>query len=316
MVTAPISMANGRREHMRVKVVPLNFFTDDMSGNRTKKQNKFDSWSFVSVALPLKERNQLENTYFVSTYHEASAMEMLPALVDDLLKLENGMIMYSWTGEPFLVTAPLQFILADNARHAEIASTLGSTSNLLCRKCSWNKKSPLPFVDDGYISLPRSEVVVTNMWEEFLATGDFKGLKDSNAGYKISGGQALLPLRSFDTMKDCTIELLHSILLGVGKDLLDHLMLYVLKTEDKKEVLQSFLWSYQSSGFSRNFRSSLRLRRSFLGRDLKILVQQIPIALTELLESRKLESCPLIHEMTNCFVLYFYKKIIKKKSRF
>ncbi|KAL9536876.1 hypothetical protein MBANPS3_012290 [Mucor bainieri] len=50
------------RKYMLVKVVPLNLFTDDMSGNKNKKFNQFDSWIMVPGALPLKKQNQLEFT--------------------------------------------------------------------------------------------------------------------------------------------------------------------------------------------------------------------------------------------------------------
>ncbi|KAL9536722.1 hypothetical protein MBANPS3_012419 [Mucor bainieri] len=69
------------RKYMSVKVIPLNLFTDDMGGNRTKKHNKFDSWIMVPAALPLSKRQALENTAFICTDHFPSAMEMFPALV-------------------------------------------------------------------------------------------------------------------------------------------------------------------------------------------------------------------------------------------
>lgn len=118
---------------MPVLVVPLNLFTDDMSGNRTKKHNKLDSWIMVPAALPLSERHALENTAFISTDHFLSAMQMLPALVENLALLENGVEMFLPDGELVVVTAPLQFITADNACHSELASTR--------RKCTWHLKA-------------------------------------------------------------------------------------------------------------------------------------------------------------------------------
>ena len=61
----------GAHKFMPVKVIPLNLFTDDMSGNRsTKKHNKkFDSCVMVPAALPLAERHMLNNTAFICIDH-------------------------------------------------------------------------------------------------------------------------------------------------------------------------------------------------------------------------------------------------------
>lgn len=121
------------RKFKPVKVVPLNFFTDNMSGgSRMKKHNKFDSWIVVPPALPLTERHALENTAFICTDHYLSAMQMLPAIVDNLLLLERGVEMMLPEGEAVVVVAPLQFITADNARHSEIASSRGAISKMPC----------------------------------------------------------------------------------------------------------------------------------------------------------------------------------------
>ncbi|KAI9477115.1 hypothetical protein BDB00DRAFT_776005, partial [Zychaea mexicana] len=67
-----------------VKIVPVNLFTDDTSGNRSKKWNKFDSWSLTPAALPLAERNKRENTHLIAVHNKLTALEMLPFIVEDL----------------------------------------------------------------------------------------------------------------------------------------------------------------------------------------------------------------------------------------
>lgn len=51
------------------------------------------------------------------------------------------------------------------------------------------------------------------------------------------------------------------------------------------DALESKLFNYTSNGFSRKLWSSLRLQGSFLGRDYKIVIQQIPVVLNELIVS-------------------------------
>ncbi|KAI8136452.1 hypothetical protein BJV82DRAFT_487817, partial [Fennellomyces sp. T-0311] len=67
-----------------VRVIPLNLFSDDTSGNTSKKWNKFDSWSMIPSALPLQERNKRENTFLLCVHKCLSAMDMLADIVSDL----------------------------------------------------------------------------------------------------------------------------------------------------------------------------------------------------------------------------------------
>lgn len=254
------------RKFMPVMVVPLNLFTDDMSGNRTKKHNKFDSWIMVPVALPLAERHQHENTAFICTDHFLSAMQMLPALSDNLKLLEDGVEMFLSNGEPVLVTSPMQYITADNARHSELAYTRGAISKQPCRKCTWLLKATPREDGQDFNCAPRSESVVCKMYQKYLRNGNTRALINENTGYKLISGQALLQLKSFDTMQDCPIELLHTIMLGVGKSLVKCLLHEGdFLTAAGKSLLETRLFGYESKGFSRKLRSSLRLHGSFLG---------------------------------------------------
>ncbi|KAI8136692.1 hypothetical protein BJV82DRAFT_547949, partial [Fennellomyces sp. T-0311] len=76
-------MSGGKRLK-KVRVIPLNLFSDDTSGNTSKKWNKFDSWSMVPAALPLAERNKRENTFLLCVHNRLSAIDMLADIVDDL----------------------------------------------------------------------------------------------------------------------------------------------------------------------------------------------------------------------------------------
>lgn len=53
----------------------------------------------------------------------------------------------------------------------------------------------------------------------------------------------------------------------------------------EKSLLETNLFGYSSKGFSRILRSSLRLHGSYLGRDYKLVMQQLPIVLTQLISS-------------------------------
>jgi hypothetical protein len=119
----------------------------------------------VPAALPLSERHALENAAFICIDHFLSAMQILSALVENLMLLENGVEMFLWNGEPVVVTAPVQFITADNARHSELASTRGAISKQPCRKCTWHIKATPCEAGQDYCCAPRSESVVASMYQ-------------------------------------------------------------------------------------------------------------------------------------------------------
>lgn len=168
-------------------------------------------------------------------------------------------------------------------------------------KCDWELKTPAREDGSDYRATPRSEDMIARMYDEYLASGGDKALLvNVVTRYKLVGVQALLKLKSFDTMLDCPIELLHTIMLGVGKALLKSVLQDHLNPKEKNK-LETRLHNYVSAGFSRKLRSSLRLRGSFLGSDYKILIQQIPFLLKQLIESGEIRSDHGIMLIKTCF---------------
>ena len=70
-----------------VVMVPLLVYTDDTSGNRSKKWNKFDQWCFMLAGLPHSENAQMHNIHFVTCSNQASATDMMGDIVTDLKQL-------------------------------------------------------------------------------------------------------------------------------------------------------------------------------------------------------------------------------------
>ncbi|KAI7871419.1 uncharacterized protein EV154DRAFT_529593, partial [Mucor mucedo] len=126
-------------QQVAVRVLPITLFSDDTSGNRSKKWNCFESWIMNIAAFPLDESNKYENHFFFCTNnYEVTAMEMVKPLTDDLLKLEKGLVMYdAERQEDVFVIAPVLFFRGDNVRQAELALNKGSRANHPCRFCYW-----------------------------------------------------------------------------------------------------------------------------------------------------------------------------------
>lgn len=290
-----------------VKIVPLLLFTDDTSGNISSQYNKYDSWSMQCAGLPFELRNKKDNMLFITAIPGSdgvSAFDVIPRLVEDLLELEEGVMMYSAEhGEDILVVAPLLLVMADNPRHSEICGLMSPTSTYPCRKCYArnlsNARGTVNLQDitkkhyqrtKEHFCMAAGEVrdCIRNangnvMIEDALVDSPGQDIIASAVGYKDTMAKHLLKLRSFDPSKDTSIEILHTLLLGVVKYLVEHLvkkMLHGNPQAAKMKRLQDALADYaKAKGYSRHFRRQLRHVGSFLGRDFKQLIQVLPMLL-------------------------------------
>ena len=122
-----------------VVMVPLVLYSDDTSGNRSKKWNEFDVWAMMLAGLPRAENSQLENIHFICACcsNETSAVEMATPIVEDLSGLEmEGVIVYdAYLKQEVLAVAPVLCILGDNPRASELVNHQGSTARKFCRMC-------------------------------------------------------------------------------------------------------------------------------------------------------------------------------------
>lgn len=119
-----------------VVMVPIVLYSDDTSGNRSKKWNSFDVWAMMLAGLSREENAKLHNIHFIAASNEVKALAMMEHIKNDLLKLEEGVVMLDAAmNRNVLVVAPVLCILADNARSSELSSHCGSTANKYCRIC-------------------------------------------------------------------------------------------------------------------------------------------------------------------------------------
>lgn len=131
-----------------VVMLPLLLFSDDTSGNRSKKWHKFDSWSVLFAGLPRHENMKIKNIHFICCSDVVSALDMAVPLSHELQDLEmHGVDAYdSVMKKHVLVVAPLMCILADNPRASELLNHLGSSSRKYCRMCMVRKIQDLFYI--------------------------------------------------------------------------------------------------------------------------------------------------------------------------
>jgi hypothetical protein len=72
--------ANGRI----IRHMPISLYSDDTSGNQSKKWNKHISYFFTLSGLPPSHTNQAYNCHFLATSNSAGPMELACPIVDEL----------------------------------------------------------------------------------------------------------------------------------------------------------------------------------------------------------------------------------------
>jgi hypothetical protein len=122
-----------------VTMVPLVLFSDDISGNRSKKWNSMDVWAMLLAGLPKEENTKLTNTHLITASNRVSTLELAHPMVEDLVKLERGVVMFNaYFEREVVVVAPVLCILADNPRSSELLNHGGSAAKKFCRMCQVN----------------------------------------------------------------------------------------------------------------------------------------------------------------------------------
>lgn len=128
-----------------VVMMPLILFTDNTSGNKSKKWHKFDSWSLMLAGLPRHRNSKITNIHFICCSDVASAVDMAEAIASELLSLDReGIEAYdAMLDQQVIVLSPLMCILADNPRALELLNHLGGSARRYCRMCMVNVQATM-----------------------------------------------------------------------------------------------------------------------------------------------------------------------------
>ena len=120
-----------------VVVAPVVLYSDDTSGNKSKKWNKFDLWAMMLAGLPRKLNSQLEHIHFITCSNQVPPLDMTWPIAQDLLKLEAGVIAFdAYLCKRVLLVTPVICVICDNPRASELLNHSGSRTRKFCRMCS------------------------------------------------------------------------------------------------------------------------------------------------------------------------------------
>ena len=107
-------------------MLPLVLFSDDTSGNKTKKWHKMELWNLMLAGLPRHINSRHENIHFLSCSDLVSSLEQSKPIAQQLTLLETeGVVVYdSLYDEDVLVVAPLLCIVCDNPMASQLCNHL------------------------------------------------------------------------------------------------------------------------------------------------------------------------------------------------
>jgi len=124
-----------------VVMVPIILYSDDTSGNRSKKWHKMDSRCMLFAGLPRETNAQLASIHLMCCSDTLSFLDMAEPIAAELTNLEvEGIAAHdAHLKQPVLVMAPVLCAICDNPRASEMVNHLGGTALCLCRMCQVSK---------------------------------------------------------------------------------------------------------------------------------------------------------------------------------
>ncbi|KAJ7822982.1 hypothetical protein B0H14DRAFT_3146177 [Mycena olivaceomarginata] len=234
----------------------IDYFGDDVSGNRSKSWNKHWNAYMTHRNLPRELLHQEYHVHFVSTSPNATITEQFTVFktVVETTHKEPVKVRDAETGETTRFSIYGNAGPSDNPMQSEISSHIGGKGNFFCRKCEAggtekDKESNHCFHSLFAPGVARSKDKIVTELKKQMHKGR-PGVKDAYTQYwiehlleqykqKKSEGQhpkdieselvqwtldnedkiysGFLTLQGFDPTKDTPVEILHTILLGVVK---------------------------------------------------------------------------------------------------
>jgi hypothetical protein len=112
--------------------IGVGLFSDELSGNLSKKWNHFDNLFIQIFSLPKK----IKALFFVGTMRSKDWALLCQPVLKELLELQYKIGgFYASLGLEVLAVVEIVAVLADNPRAAKILSTIGCSGNFPCRLC-------------------------------------------------------------------------------------------------------------------------------------------------------------------------------------
>ncbi|KAI0755371.1 hypothetical protein C8Q80DRAFT_1266837 [Daedaleopsis nitida] len=143
-------------EGLEVECPPIMVFIDDVSGNTSKQWNVHYSCYMSNGALPRADLEKEINVNFVATSPNASPMEIIKAVCDEMRRSGSckPFTVYDCEKNRCVLICPwILFLAGDNPMQAELCSHIGLKGNYFCRICKVGGDKDFKCSNDGFASL-------------------------------------------------------------------------------------------------------------------------------------------------------------------
>ncbi|KAH9809240.1 hypothetical protein DFH28DRAFT_934282 [Melampsora americana] len=264
-----------------IRNVPITLYSDDTSGNVSKKWNKHMSYYFTLSGLPPGMTNQIFNIHFLATSNKSSALELGDNIVDELNTLGmDGFTAHDISLDKYVLVMVVPLChLGDSPMHAEITNTTNPSITLNpCRICTLSVDTLIAKQDAAYtrafLGLDHGE---DNQYSKEEVCQLFDNL---NKEFGARLFNPFLRLNGFDGHLDTPVEILHVVLLGVVKYLFRDAMANLPDSALPSVMAQ---WkSFDTSGLNIlpiQPKTMTQFYQSLVGKDFCTILQTVPFVL-------------------------------------
>ncbi|KAJ7767878.1 hypothetical protein DFH07DRAFT_866840 [Mycena maculata] len=195
----------------------VDYFGDNVSGNRSKLWNKHWNAYMTHRNLPRKLLQQEFHVHFVSTSPNASISEQYREFKSTVESTHTEPVeVQDDSGDSTCFCIYVNGGPSDNPMQSEVSGHIGGKGNRFCRKCEAGGTQKEKSTDEG---TPRTKEKIMAELEKqvkLACAGVMQPIKDSQTLTGIKD-IAFLTTDGFDPTKDTPVEILHTILLGVVK---------------------------------------------------------------------------------------------------
>ncbi|KAH9816224.1 hypothetical protein DFH28DRAFT_1082002 [Melampsora americana] len=289
-----------------IRHIPLTLYSDDTSGNVSKKFNKHMSIYFTLSGLTPDWSNQEFNTHFLATTNTASALELFDQVVDGINELgQNGFVTYDHLlGEDVCAMVVVLAHLGDSPMHAEICNTTNPENTLTpCQICELKVDCQMDKQTDGFVrhflgldndgnkhKVPHCDWNLTRkrthkIWRTAQNPHSKTLVEDLGQMYGVGDGILDFFSTRFNGHLDTPVEILHVILLGVGKYLFRNTMKAINpgKSGTKNFNSLSARWqSFNCKGLKMppiQPNTLIQFFQSLVGKEFRTVLQSVPFVI-------------------------------------
>ncbi|KAJ7792328.1 hypothetical protein B0H13DRAFT_1935744 [Mycena leptocephala] len=286
----------------------VDYFSDDVSGNRSKSWNKHWNAYMTNRSLPRQLLQHEFYVHFVSTSQHASIPEQFGEFQKIIKQTETDPIRVpdntSSTG-----FSCYQIIVnsdpSDNPMQAEICSCMGAAANYPCRKCKVGGNKEDKATDEGYHAMfscgePRSKATILETVQKMIELACEGNETELKKMYTASG---IKDKYTEYWINDILSQFKKQVDSGVSKETVTEALKKWVE-DNRKTIYSAFLTTDVLSGFDpprdtpiELLHTILLVCESLIGRQFKVLLQCAVFQIYDLVDENHFRAWKAVGEL-------------------